>query len=249
MASLSSGGGGGDEPAFQTRHAAVLSHIAEGFIALDEDLRLTAVNHVYEDAVGRCAAQLVGQSWDELFNTPSQSMIGEQLRRVLRTGESVEFEADCNGPWRRYSIRAFPYLSGVAALFRNRTEDHEANVRLQEAAALEAALSVLPQITHAKLNVRGVFSAVESALTRFTGFSVDELLTCRLTDIVRPRDRQPLMAALEMVLQGGRPTTLDTTLLVKAGEEQPVRLGVAAVLRDGAPDGAIVTLTLPPTMV
>lgn len=58
------------------------------------------------------------------------------------------------------------------------------------------------------------------------------------------RDRAELTAALEAVLQGGQPTQIATTMLVKDGGELPVRIGVATVINDLAPDGLVAAVTL-----
>jgi PAS domain S-box-containing protein len=110
----------------ETSREALLEQMAEGFIALDPTLRVTKVNPVFEALAARSAGQLVGANWSDLFPLPTQAVIAEQMRRVLRTGEAVEFEADSTvQPGRCYGVRVFPYPGGVAALFANRTEEHE----------------------------------------------------------------------------------------------------------------------------
>jgi PAS domain-containing protein len=171
--------------------------------------------------------------------------MGEQLKRALRTGETLEFEAPGDAPGvRRYAFRAFPYPGGVAVLIQNRTAEREMQAQLNEARALDAALSMLPQVMVLRLNVRGVLTTLDAGFAKLLGFSVDELVSCRLPDIARPRDRAELTAALEAVLQGGQPSQIATTLLVKDGGELPVRIGLATVVRDLVPDGLIAAVTL-----
>ncbi len=232
-----------EDHAAETCREAILEHVAEGFIALDPALRVTKVNSVFESLTGRSAAQLIGAQWSDLFPAASQAVIAEQMRRVLRTGEAVEFEADSTVQTGRcYGVRVFPYPGGVAALFVNRTEEHDLRTRLRHARAMRAATSALPRLAVARLNVRGVLAETDEHFLRMTGFSSGELLDCRLSDVVRPTDRRILTQALEKVLQGGPATRISTTLLVKAGDERPVELSLAAILRDGAADGVMVLM-------
>jgi prevent-host-death family protein len=227
----------------ETSREALLEQMAEGFIALDPTLRVTKVNPVFEALAGRSAGQLVGAAWSDLFPLPTQAVIAEQMRRVLRTGEAVEFEADSTvQPGRCYGVRVFPYPGGVAALFANRTEEHSLRGRLRHARAMQTATAAQPRLAVARLNIRGVLAEMDEDFLRLTGFSGAELLDCRLTDIVRPSDRRALSQALEKVLQGGPAVRVETALLVRAGEERPVELSLAPILHDGAADGVMVLI-------
>lgn len=227
----------------ETSLEALLEHMTEGFIALDHTLRVTKVNPIFEALAARSAGQLVGANWSELFPLPTQAVIAEQMRRVLRTGEAVEFEADSTvQAGRCYGVRVFPYPGGVAALFVNRTEEHSLQSRLRHARAMRAATTAMPRLAVARLNIRGVLAEMDDDFLQLAGFSSAELLDCRLTDIVPPADRRPLTQALEKVLQGGPATRMTTALLVKAGEERPVELSLAPILHDGAADGVMVLM-------
>ena len=227
----------------ETARSAIVGHLNEAFVALDPDLRITAVNAVFEDLKGASAAQLVGLAWTEVFSAPVQALIGEQFRRVLRTGESLEFESESTVQGRCFGVRVFPYPGGVAALFVNRTEERDLRARLDRAAALETALSVLPGVATARLNIRGVLASMDADFLRLTGFSEAELRDCRLSDIVRPAERRALTQAVEHALQGDAPGRLPVTLLVKDGAERTVELALATVRRDGVPEGVLAVLS------
>ena len=236
-------GGVQEVQAAETCREALLEQMAEGFIALDPTLRVTKVNPVFEALAGRSASQLVGASWSDLFPLPTQAVIAEQMRRVLRTGEAVEFEADSTvQAGRCYGVRIFPYPGGVAAVFSNRTEEHNLRNRLRHARAMRAATAALPRLAVARLNIRGVLVEMDDDFLKLAGFSRAELLDCRLTDIVRPSDRRPLTQALEQILQGGAATRVAAALMVKAGDERLIELSIAPILRDGAADGVMVLI-------
>lgn len=234
-----------DQHSFETSQSAILDHMAEAFMALNAQLQVTAVNHVFEALVGLSASQIVGRLWADLFPPIARSIMGEQLKRTLRTGEALDFEAISDGPeGRRYGVRAFPYPGGVAVLMQNRTAERELQANLQEARALEEALSQLPQVMILRLNIRGVITEVNKDFADLVGFSIQELMACRLPDIARPRDRAELTASLEKVLRGSEPLQLTTTLLVKNGGELSVRIGVASIIHDLVPDGLVAAVTL-----
>lgn len=232
-----------EDQAAATSREALLEHVSEGFIALDATLRVTRVNTVFEALLGRSADHLVGANWSELFPLPTQSVIAEQMRRVLRTGEAVEFEADSTvQAGRCYGVCVFPFPGGVAALFDNRTEEHNLRNRLRHARAMRAATAALPRLAVARLNIRGVLVEMDDDFLRLAGFSSAELLDCRLTDVIRPNDRRALTQALEKVLQGCPAARMTTALLVKAGDEHQIELSIAPILRDGAADGVMVLI-------
>ena len=233
------------EPSYEVSQHAILDHVTEAFMALNAELHITAVNHVFEALVGHNASQLAGR-WKQVRPEPAaRSLMGEQFKRALRTGETLEFEAPGDAPGvRRYAFRAFPYPGGVAVLIQNRTAEREMQAQLNEARALDAALSMLPQVMVLRLNVRGVLTTVDAGFAKRLGFSAEELICCRLPDIARPGDRAELTAALEAALQGGQPSQISTTLLIKDGGELPVRIGLATVVRDLAPDGLVAAVTL-----
>jgi prevent-host-death family protein len=220
--------------------SAILFNSTEGFLALDHDLRVVETNGAFEALLGLNAERLKGQSWDQVFPGAAQSIIGEQFKRVLRAGDMVEFEASAtpNGA-RRCTMRAFPYPGGLAVIIVNRTEERDLKRRLDETLAFQKALSSLHGVATARLNVRGVIVEVDNHFAGLTGFKSSELLDVRLTDVARPSERRALGDAIEQVLQGAAPRVLPATLLVKNGEERAIELGVAAIIRDGMPEGLV----------
>lgn len=228
---------------YETRLSALVEHAWEGLLVLDANLAVRDANGVFELMIGKNAGQLAGRGLEAVFGGAAQFVIGEQIRRVLRTGEVVEFTTQAIGPpGRHYALRAFPYAGGVGLLILNNTAEHDMTTYVQEARALESALTAVGGVSVVRLNIRGVFSAIDDAFAALSGFAAVELAEARLTDVVRPRDRAELSHALEQVFQTGAPRRLSTTLLVKDGDERRIEVGLAAILRHGAPDGAVVAI-------
>ncbi len=228
---------------YETRLSALVEHAWEGLLVLDANLAVREANGVFELMVGKSANQLAGRGLEGVFGSAAQFVIGEQIRRVLRTGEVIEFSTQALGPpGRHYALRAFPYAGGVGVLILNNTAEHDMTSYVQEARALEAALAAVGGVSVVRLNIRGVFSAIDDAFAALSGFGAVELAEARLTDVVRPRDRAELSHALEQVFQTGAPRRLSTTLLVKDGDERPIEVGLSAILRHGTPDGAVAAI-------
>lgn len=224
----------------ETALSAVLGAMSEAFVAFDERLRVTAVNHPFAALAGLAATQLEGLTWADLFPAPCQILIGEQLLRALKAGEVVEFEANASPDGaRRCSMRAFPYPGGVALLMLNRSEERDLRRRFEAAEAFRIATSNLHDLGAARLNVRGAFAELDERFAAMTGFKVEELIDYRLTDVVRPAERHALSAQIEAALRTNAPVVTLTTLLVKNGGERTIELSLAPVLEDYAPMGLI----------
>lgn len=236
---------GQDSGAFETSRAAILDHMAEAFMALDDRLRITAVNHVFEALMGASASQIVGRSWADLFPPFTRAVLEERLKRVLHTGEAQEFEASGDGLGRRrYSVHLFPHPGGVAALIQNRTAEQDLRLQAHEAKALEGALAALSQVMVLRLNARGLLTEVSKPFADLVGFTQDELAERRLADLARLAERAELAAALEAVMESARAALLTATLMTKDGGELPVQIGVSAVVDDLTAQGLVAAVTL-----
>jgi prevent-host-death family protein len=223
--------------------SAVLANTDEPFLALDRDFRVTAMNAPLEALLNINIGLARGRSWTEILPGAAQAFIGEQLRRVLLTGDVVDFEADA-GPvgGRVCSFRAFPYPTGVAILIVNRTEERRLRRRLDEAVAFRMALAGLHDVATVRLNTRGAIVDVDDHFVALTGFELEALRGARLTDIALPRERRELGLAMERVLQAGATATVPATLLVKDGAERPIELSLAAIMREGFPGGLVAVI-------
>ena len=101
----------------------ILDSISEGYFSLDRDWRVTTVNRVAEQYVGRPRGDMLGRRLQELFPKLRGTSVEAQLRRVLEQGEAVDFPfASVLHPGRRLEVHGFPLpLSGggVGVLFVN----------------------------------------------------------------------------------------------------------------------------------
>jgi diguanylate cyclase (GGDEF)-like protein/PAS domain S-box-containing protein len=135
------------------RLATMLESITDGFVAFDEQWRYTYVNPKAEQLLGKPSRKLLGETvWSQfpgLDGTDSE----RALKRAMyeRSSASAEEFFKPLGGW--FDMRAYPWEGGVAAYFRDVTENHRMVERLREQ---EAALRASSQDLHEALNVRQI---------------------------------------------------------------------------------------------
>ena len=228
---------------FETSFAAVLDNCFDGFISFDANLQVTALNRVVEALIGRARVQAIGQDCASLFPADTATVFAEQLRRVIRTGQQIDFSMDVvDESTRSYLVRAFPYPSGVAILLQNKTRERNVEAASGRHLALEAALSATSAVTIATLSLRAGIESVDADFEKFTGMASNRVAGFRLPDLVAIGDRRRLHRLIDDVIGGANATSIETALMTSDGEERPVQIGISAVLRDAVPCGLIATI-------
>ena len=219
--------------------AAIPAHSSEALMILDRDLRILAVNSVFEDMAGRGAARLVGRLWLEQFSEGASVAIAAHLRHVLRTGVSVQFEsAAALVEGRHYRFTAFPHALGVAALIVNRTAETIMENELEEHRSLAATFALMPIAGYLKINLRGMVYGASPQVRDILGYNFNAEAHLSFAQITAPQDRSALLLAADEVLSGGEPRRLSVSLLTKDGAQTPVAMSLGALWRDHKPDGA-----------
>ena len=72
----------------ERRLAAVMEHVADGLITVDEKGRIESFNLSAEKLFGHSAREMIGQSITRLMSEPDRSRYGSYIRRYLETGET-----------------------------------------------------------------------------------------------------------------------------------------------------------------
>jgi prevent-host-death family protein len=228
---------------FETALSAVLDNTTQAFISFNDSLNIIAINRVFEATFGLISSHVVGRAFEEVFPRTAQSVIGEQLRRALKTGEVIEFASSAaTEDGRYYSYRAFPYPSGIAVLIENRTAERESRLERQIANALKTALAESPLVCTIQLNVRGFIREASPAFVKLSGFTAEELDGFRLVDVILPKDRADVTAVLEDVLQTGVSRVFMAALLVKGHSEQRVEISAAPILGETMCEGVVAVI-------
>ena len=222
---------------------AILDHLSQGLVVLDASLSVLRVNRTAATYFKRSPETLVGAQLTDLYPAFHESVKTRIFRRVLRTGESVQFEAPSSVyPDQHLAIHAFPHGEGVAYLFQA-TADPAIEQMATERDTMRALFEAHGAVGLARLSTRGTFAEIDAPLLAMIGFERSVLMAARLVDIMPVACRSALREALEAVLGGGGPIVLDTELMARDGREVSVTLVLAATRTRFALDGVAVLVT------
>jgi|CXWL01.1.fsa_nt_gi PAS domain S-box-containing protein len=222
--------------------SAVLDNMVEGYVAISEEMVVTAANHVAESYFGRSRRSMEGTPLTTVFPSLRGSLLLEQVRRVLRTREAVTFETESIVfPGRRLECRVFPLGSGVGILFSNVTEREALRAALVEAEALHASVAEHPEIAVAACDVRGRLVSADARFCASVGFEPDAILNCRFIDIVAPSSRREVNEALEHANE--QTIAVSAKLLAKDLTERVLTLSLSPISTGSAPRGVCILAT------
>ncbi|MBX3510725.1 MAG: PAS domain S-box protein [Hyphomonadaceae bacterium] len=217
--------------------AALLEHMEEGYLALDDGLAIVTANAAAEVFLGQARETLRGLALLEVFPDPIGSVAAERAQRVLRSRKPEIFEgAAFDG--RSVSFRIFPSPPGIVALFHNKTEQVLMRREREDSVALKQAMAAHPALALIQLDARGRIESTSGAFECWTGFSKTEVTGHRLADLAAGGCRRELVTALERVLSERAATHIDLTVLGKRGEELEGRFAFAPVISDFVARGA-----------
>jgi PAS domain S-box-containing protein len=180
-----------------------IANMFEGFVFFDAELRVRYANSVAVASAGLEPRELLGKQVDSPEFGEQGTVLAARLRRVLRTGELVQFESKGFFNQHRYfESKAFPFQGGVGVTFSQLTElldlRHDAEVSRARGQAVDA-LGVVSQLA---VNAMGFIEETNGAFCALVGFSEAQVLGARLVDFVAPPDRHDFAQAMNTVMRG-----------------------------------------------
>jgi PAS domain S-box-containing protein len=112
----------------------IVEGVADGFLSLDADWRITDCNAGAARLLRRQRQDLVGLRFWGVTGLPKDSAFADLARRVVRRGrpEEAEFAYRAERRRRLLLVRAFPLAEGVGAVWRDVTAARAAERRLAE---------------------------------------------------------------------------------------------------------------------
>jgi PAS domain-containing protein len=237
----------GDAPGHPVEDRALMEHdllaerIDSGFIALDTGLVVRGANALGAMMLGHARETLAGLTFGDAMPVLAEGPVGSQLRRTLRTGEEGRLTAPHGGGKMR--IHIFPWPDGVALTLRPAGEEDETERAERTAIALRAAIEAHGEVGVAQLSMRGTIKQADASFAAMAGFTPGRLVGVRATDLLALSARAPVAQAVEAVLTGAEPTSLDSRLLVNGAEERPVRIALAPIVEGYGTGGAMMVLS------
>lgn len=217
-------------------------NLREGFVMHDADLRVVKINRAAEAFLGARRDELLG--FDVKGGRPEgPAALQNVLKRVLRTGEIVEYEADSAlFPGRKISLRSFPYRDGVATLFLNQTEHERLRLAADELEASRAAIAATGRVGLARIDGKGMLASADSCFERIAGAALAELVTRNLIERVAAPDRDRVQLAFAKARAEAQASVLTLRIEVPEGSRE-VTLGIAPLMRDLQVDGVMLALS------
>src|SRR5262245_8945051 len=112
---------------------AILASFPDGFVALDNDWRITRVNAATERIWRQRASELIGRTVAEALGAPPDNVFQVIYADSKRTGETAVFSAPSAiyGVW--FEVRGYPNPRGYSIFFRDITEERLVHRKIREA--------------------------------------------------------------------------------------------------------------------
>ena len=160
------------------RLSTTLASIAEAFLTLDREGRLTFVNAESERMLQRGSVDLLGKLLWAVLEDSSDGRLRRELRAVLSGDTNVEFEDFYPRIGKWLEVRAYPFEDGIAAYLRDVSAVRQSQEQLLLLQTSISRLNDMVLITEASsINAPGpriVF--VNDAFERHTGYSRGDVL-------------------------------------------------------------------------
>ena len=125
----------------QTRLAAIVESIADGFYALDRQWRVTHMNDTALRYFHKSREEVLGRSLLELFPAFVGSVFETELRRAMESGAPIRVHAPSVVTERTVEVFGYPGADNLTVLFRDVTERELQARRVQQLTQLYAVLS------------------------------------------------------------------------------------------------------------
>jgi signal transduction histidine kinase/PAS domain-containing protein/ActR/RegA family two-component response regulator len=125
----------------QTRLAAIVDSIADGFYALDRQWRVTHMNDTALRYFHKASEEVLGRSLIEIFPGFGGSVFETELRRAMDTGAPIHVHSPSVVTDRTVELFGYPGPDGLTILFRDVTERELQANRLQRLTQLYSVLS------------------------------------------------------------------------------------------------------------
>lgn len=147
----------------------VYTRIHDGYVELDEELRVVSVNDRATEILGFSEIELLGMPIREQFDAGAET--AETFDAVLRTGDPATVETRVEPPGSWFHAHVYPSETGLAVYFRDVTERVQREQTLRQFRTLadaipDAVVTIDPdsEITYANPAVADVFGYRPEAL-------------------------------------------------------------------------------------
>jgi PAS domain S-box-containing protein len=177
----------------------ILAQLAEGFVSLDADWRVTECNAAAAQLLNRTRDELLGRNFFEAAGLGSDSPFVQFARQVItsQAQEEAEVTYERDGRSRIVALHGFPLGGGVAAVWRDITAARLAERKLAESKAQYRVVADGIPAAAWMSRADGKLEYINHAFAQALGRSRRELLGDGWFDSVDPDDQAWLTRARE----------------------------------------------------
>jgi diguanylate cyclase (GGDEF)-like protein/PAS domain S-box-containing protein len=193
---------------------------------------VTSWNPGAQRLFGYTAHEMIGRSLQPLFSPDMSTQEQDNLQRVLRGNAVIQFETErfCkNGDRKELSVSASPIrdaggtVVGISEIARDVSEkNRNARALHEKEARFRAAIETTPDGFWA-VDSTGRIIDVNLSSCRLTGYSREELLGLRITDLEAQEDPAATARHIEEIMRAGS-ATFETVHRRKDGSTWPVEI-------------------------
>jgi diguanylate cyclase (GGDEF)-like protein/PAS domain S-box-containing protein len=218
------------------RYKAIVEQSYDLLMIVDSEHKLQWGNAAFERALGYKPESLVGTDFTRLVHDDDLPALFATISRVGAApggAGAVNFRMRAaQGSWRFIEASATnlchePAVDGFVVSLRDVTE------RVLAEAAYQDLVDRAQEIVYTT-DLDGRFVSINPAGEQITGYTVEELLTMSLLDVIAPERRDHAEAILARIVAGSEETT-EMQLVAKDGRKVLLELSARAVKADRSP--------------
>jgi PAS domain S-box-containing protein len=203
---------------------AILATVSDGFVALDNEWRVTHMNPAAERIFGRAGAELVGRTIFDALNLDPNNVFQANYMASKAAGEPVAFAAYSEIFHAWLEVRGFPHPHGYTVFFRDVSDERRAQLALRESEAqLDAERRTKQRIFETTLDLilvvdrQGHVIQVSPSVYTLLGYRPEEWIGRNARDFLYPDDLERTRDEMRMARRGRVMRNFETRYVHKDG--------------------------------
>src|SRR5918993_209105 len=138
----------------------IFSSVADGVVALDQDLRYVFINDAALALLGMPREAFIGRTPAELFPQDSTAEVMDRVQSALETGTPIQYDGHSPHTDRWFENRIYPSAGGVTIFFTDITRRRKAEEALRRSEEGHRLLVSLNDAARSSTNAEEVMWAV-----------------------------------------------------------------------------------------